>query len=296
MTITVDWLFKKFIAECSAYNKSYPTIRCYESSFRKLQAFNPAILNEPIHTVNKQFVKSYTVYLSELDISTASANHYIRDLRAFLYWCMENEYLLPYKIHLIKENQSLKDPYSRDEIAVLLRKPLISDPFTQWRDWAIVNWVLGVASRASTIVNVSMNDVDFKDDRILTRHNKNGKIYSIVMPPILKKVLLEYLRHRTFDSGYLFPAVNGEQLKVGGLSHSIAKYNRSRGIDKTSTHLFRHSFGVLWAENGGDVYRLQKIFNHSDIRTTQKYINLYGDNKDDEKFMEFNPLQSIKKS
>lgn len=295
MSITIDWLFKNFITECSAYNKSRPTIRSYESSYRKLQAFNPAIPGEYIHTINKQFVKSYTVYLSESDISTASVNHYIRDLRVFLYWCMENEYVLPFSVHLVKENQTLKDPYSREEISVLLRRPLISDTFIQWRDWAIINWVLGVASRASTIVNLLMQDIDLKEERILTRHNKNGKIYSVAMPPQLKKVLLEYMRHRVVDSEYLFCSIDGEKLQVGGLSHSIAKYNQSRGINKTSTHLFRHSFGALWAENGGDVYRLQKIFNHSDIRTTQKYINLYGNNNDDDKFLEFNPLQSIKK-
>ena len=32
------------------------------------------------------------------DLAPASINHYLRDIRAWLYWCMEMEYLEPYKI------------------------------------------------------------------------------------------------------------------------------------------------------------------------------------------------------
>ena len=294
MSDLVKGLFDCFIDESIAYNKTKPTIHSYKASFNRVLDFDPAVSEKPVHALDRRFVINYTLFLTKEGMSTASVNHYLRDIRVFLYWCMKNDYIVQYKVQLVKERKELKEPYTKEELRVLFRKPENSDPFTIWRDWAIIHWIIGVASRAATVTNILMSDIDLKEDKILTRHNKNGNIYSLSMPPELKKVLVEYLQHRTIKSEYLFCGNTGECIQVTGLHHSIAKYNRSRGINKTSIHLFRHSFGMLWAENGGDVFRLQKIFNHSDIKTTQGYVNLYTNDKGDSKFLSLNPLENLK--
>jgi integrase len=44
-------------------------------------------------------------------------------------------------------------------------------------------------------------------------------------------------------------------------------------IEKLSFHISRHTFGTLLAELGVPIYLLQEYMNHSDIKTTQKYIH-----------------------
>lgn len=294
MSTKVQWLFDNFVQECEAYKKSPSTIRGYKANYTRMANFDKTLPQKAIGAINKRFIVEYTMHLTQSGLKTASVNSYLRNARVFLYWCMENEYIPRFKVPMVKEREQLKEPYNRNELSVLLRKPSPNDAFTEWRTWAIINWIIGLGSRASTVVNIKMEDIDLKAGTVFTRHNKNGRVYSLDMPPQLRKALMEYMRYRSMQSDYLFCGYKGDQLLVTSLNHSIVKYNTARGVEKKGIHLFRHSFGMLWAENGGDVFGLQKAFNHSDIRVTQKYVNLYGNKGANDRFLKYNPLENMK--
>ena len=41
-----------------------------------------------------------------------SVNHYIRSVKVFLYWCMEQDEIAPFKIKMVKAQETIKDmPY-----------------------------------------------------------------------------------------------------------------------------------------------------------------------------------------
>jgi len=65
------------------------------------------------------------------------------------------------------------------------------------------------------------------------------------------------------SSDYLFCTAYGQQTTVDVIESQIARYNRKRGVEKTSLHMFRHTFAKKWILNGGDIFRLQKILGHS---------------------------------
>ncbi|MFW6015547.1 MAG: tyrosine-type recombinase/integrase [bacterium] len=63
----------------------------------------------------------------------------------------------------------------------------------------------------------------------------------------MSKVLQEYLLYRKGEADdYLFPTENSTNLKRSGLQSAIKRYNLSRGVNKTSMHLFRHTFAKKW--------------------------------------------------
>lgn len=291
---TVETLFSSFIRECSLYQKSHSTIENYQNSFKALCRHIDGIENSRIGTINKSLILDYTESLSSTYTSVATVNHYLRDIRAFLYWCMENEYLPQFKIKCVKDTTPLKTPYSKGDIKVLLRKPSPGDGFIEWRGWAIINTVIGCGARSQTLTNMLKQDIDFSNNSIYLRHNKDGrKNNSILLVPQLKKALLSYLRYNPYENDVLFPNIHGEHMTPNGLRGSIEAYNKNRGVNQTSVHLLRHTFGALWAENGGDVYELQRIMTHKDIRTTQNYINMYSDKNKNERSIKFNPLENI---
>ena len=47
--------------------------------------------------------------------------------------------------------------------------------------------------------------------------------------------------------------------------------------------------------NTGDVFRLQKMLGHRTLEMTRKYVNMFGDDLQ-ENFKTYNPLDRIKKS
>lgn len=291
---SVGCLYEQFLNECIVFKKATATMRSYQASMKMLFNTMQGIENESIIKLDKQFSVEYTVALSKRPVSASTINHYLRDFRAFIYWCMENHYILSYKLKLVRETEQLKDPYNKDELAVLLRQPQYEDTFVTWRTWAMINWMLSLGSRAQTVISILRKDVDFQDNSIMTRYNKNGKVKSFPLNTELKRVLTVYLRHIPVDDCiYLFPNYEGEMLTYNAFRLAVDDYNCERGVEKTSIHLFRHTFGKMWAENGGSVYELQAIFDHSDIRTTQRYINLYGDKFEPDRMARLNPLEKL---
>jgi integrase/recombinase XerD len=60
------------------------------------------------------------------------------------------------------------------------------------------------------------------------------------------------------------------------LEYEIAKYNKSRGVERTSIHVFRRNFAKQWVLNGGDIFRLQKILGHRSLDMVRRYADMYG--------------------
>ena len=120
---------------------------------------------------------------------------------------------------------------------------------------------------------------------------------------ITAKILKEYItlyRNLEEDSDLLgtdplFCNRFGERLTGDGLINAISKYNKNRGVTKTSIHLFRHTFAKDWILRGGDLFSLQKMLGHSSLDMVKNYANLYSrDIKD--KAEEFSFLSNTKRT
>ena len=74
----------------------------------------------------------------------------------------------------------------------------------------------------------------------------------------------------------------------------ITKYNQSRNVDKTSVHLFRHTFARTWLVNGGDIYRLKEILGHSSLAMVLEYVNMFSSDLR-VTFNDFNALEILKR-
>ena len=63
-------------------------------------------------------------------------NTYLRGLRAFLYYCMEMDYMADFKIRIPKVDKKLKETYTDTELNVLLKKPnLKTCGFSEYKIW-----------------------------------------------------------------------------------------------------------------------------------------------------------------
>lgn len=107
-------------------------------------------------------------------------------------------------------------------------------------------------------------------------------------------VMREYLKVRNGESNEaLFPNESGKPMTEAGLREAIRHYNRSRGVEKTSTHLFRHTFAERYLRNGGNPFNLQKILGHSTLDMTRHYCKIY-DADLIKGYDNFSPLSTLK--
>ena len=143
--------------------------------------------------VNEAGFKRYVIHLTDSGMTANSVNHYIRSVKVFLYWCMEQDEIAPFKIKMVKAQETIKDVYTQGELCALIQPPKREDSFVVWRSWAIINFILGTAAREATVCEMQMQDVSFDDRTITFRHLKNKHVQLLPMSEALASCLKKYI-------------------------------------------------------------------------------------------------------
>lgn len=294
--VSLNEAFNEFIQQKEANGLANDTIRNYNLSYRVFNNFNEFDAQTPVSAINNNLINCWINHMRKQEISPSTINHYLRDIRSFVNFCIKREYLLDTKIEIpqIKQQEELPKFYSEEDISKMLVKPKETDTFVEWRMWCIVNFVLATGARASTIRNVRINDIDYNNGSInLSNHTKNREALTIPLSSALGNALKEYTR-KWGVTDYLFPNVGNEQLTDRALRSGYVRYCKARGVEQTNIHGLRHSFARSWIINGGNVFKLQRIMGHKNLSMTNRYVKLFAqDLKAD--YESYSALDVIKK-
>ena len=286
--------FEHFINEKEALGKSPATLRSYRGSFGQ---FNKLVCTEDdlCKDIDSNRIYRWINIMKQDDIKVASINHYLRDIRTFLNWCMDakREFITePFKINMVDGQEESIKLFTDDEIHILLEAPHRTADFAEYRMWVIIQWVLATGNRASTICNIKMQDIDFKVKEVQLKHTKNKKATkAIPLSSEIISVIKEYIRKfrkTAAPEDYLFANVGDEQLSTNALRLSLERYCKSRGvfkeglnkhgerIGKSNIHGLRHNYAKGYVLSNGSMFKLQQMLGHSTLDMTRKYVNLFN--------------------
>ena len=145
--------------------------------------------------------------------------------------------------------------------------------------WLTAFYFAGI--RISDIVQIKWSD--FKDNRLFYVMNKNSKPVSLKIPYKAQVILDLYTNDKELNNGYVFPFlkdVNPKDtkavfVKTRNATKLCNKYLRRIAklceIEKPlSNHIARHSFGNIAGDKIHPLM-LQKLYRHSDLKTTLNY-------------------------
>jgi integrase/recombinase XerD len=291
--------FEEFLREKEIMGKSTATLTNYATTYGIfIDNMGYDDLETEVNAITLDSIYDWISIMREMDKKVSTINHYLRDMRTFLYWCMsvDKQYIAnTYKIQLLTGQEETLKIFTDEQIEALLEKPRKKDSFTTWRTWAIVNWVLATGNRAATVCEVKIEDINFDAKQILLRHTKNKQIQTIPLSPALEKVIKEYMRlfrSNAKPKHYLFPSIEGIQLTTNANRQAFERYCSDRDVDRHNIHGLRHSFARNWIRNGGSSFQLQQILGHATLDMTRKYVKLFGVDLQQD-FEEFNPLDNI---
>jgi integrase/recombinase XerD len=276
---TLAELFDDFQLENRVKNLSEMTIRFYDQNLVHFFRFMNDIGIDYVREIAKKHVDKFILWLKKKGLKATTINTYMRATRSFLYFAMRENYLIQFEINLIKADREQKEPYSEEEIKKLIKKPNIREcGFVEHRNWVLVNYLLETGNRLNTVLNLMVQDIDFDNGMVILTTTKNRKAQYNPISEQLIKVLTEYIRmYRLKEDDYLFINEFGEPLTRNSLQHSIARFNKKRGVEKTSIHAFRHTFAKHYITSGGDAFKLQRLLGHSTLDVTLNYVNLYSE-------------------
>lgn len=293
--ITLDRGYDEFIFYCRTRNLRPATIQFYDNSIRSIYKFIEPKM--PIKDITKATVDNFIIGCqNELNIKDITINTYLRALKAILYYFMKLGYMEKFHIPLVKYDKPVIETYTDQEVKILLKKPNRNKcTFTEFRDWTICNLLYATGIRCSNILNLKVKEVDLYNNLLYLKTTKNRKPLALPVTKSLQPIFREYISIRQgSEADYLFCTAYGDKLKRGSLNHSMQLYNHNRGINKTGIHRWRHTFAKQWILNGGDIFKLQKTLNHSDMDMVRNYVNMFTKDLQDG-FEDFNPLEFINK-
>lgn len=287
-------VFDLFLAAAAARGVREKSMETYQQHFHSIG--KRLDLSIPAAELKKADLDEMIFRMREENLSDRSINSYTRTLKVFLSWCNEEHYT-DLNISLYKAAEAVKETYTDRELEMLLKRPAASCNFCEFRNWTIVNFLLNCGCRAATVRNIQLRDVDLGHRQIQMRHSKNGKLQIIPLCSTMVSILREYMEIRSgAPEDYLFCNEFGGFLTESALRQAIAKYNRARGVERTSIHCFRHTFARKYlVDCGGDAFTLQKLMGHATLNMTRHYCNIY-DAEVVDNYEHLSPLAQLKKA
>lgn len=169
--VRFDNLKQDFLDDKKYSGTAEATLNGYRYDITRFLKF----LSDEQLAVNEAGFKRYVIHLTDSGMTANSVNHYIRSVKVFLYWCMEQDEIAPFKIKMVKAQETIKDVYTQEELCALIQPPKREDSFVVWRSWAIINFILGTAAREATVCEMQMQDISFDDRTIKFRHLLKAK-------------------------------------------------------------------------------------------------------------------------
>ena len=281
LNYSIEFCWSDFIWQRKTKGSAEATIDYYNRFYKKFCSFLSEVLGttpkeQPIATLTKMNEIQHLFVKSMGDVNIQTVNNYLRAYRSFGNFCEKQGYIDGFNCPIKEVEPSIKQVYTDNEIKKLLVKPNIEN-HSEFRNYVIINLILSTGARCNTIINIKMEDVDLEERIIIFNTTKAHKTTRIPLNITMTRILREYINYwgDYSQDGYLFFNEFGEQLTRSGLGTSIKRYNRKRGVEKTSLHLFRHTFAKKWLQNGGDIFTLQKVLTHSELTMVKRYANIY---------------------
>lgn len=257
-----------------------------QSYRRDIIQFQEYLDNErlPYAKIGTQEIKEYIEYLKKIGKKTSTISRNLASIRSF--------YQYQVRVKKVKKDPTdgMQSPkiekkapsiLSSAEVELLLEQPKDVD-LKGIRDKAMLEFAYATGMRVTEIISLNLDDVDFENSYVSC---SNGvKKRNIPLGTISLKALDEYVKTarpvmiKKEDEKALFVNVNGKRLTRQGFWKIIKYYKEQAHITKDITpHVLRHSFATHLLQNGADLKSIQMMLGHSDISSTQVYMQFQDD-------------------
>jgi len=267
-------VYQQFIQQLKIKGRSEQTFQSYHYHNKYFMEF----LGEDIFCdeITLSTLETYILYIKEKKGITngITINSYLRNISPIIKFAMKKGYILDeFMIPVVKEQEVIKEIYTQEELHDLLQKPKKRD-FVEMRTWTIIWTFSSTGIRARELRELLVKNVDLLNRTIIVNKTKNKKARILPISSSFAEVLEEYLEIRNGEGEqYLFPSVYETQLAMSSLQKSIKDYCNTRGIEKTSLHLFRHTFITNAVNKNVSPLILKRITGHSTMKELNRYYN-----------------------
>jgi integrase/recombinase XerC len=226
-------------------------------------------------------------------ISKRSCKRRLSSLRGFYYYLVDQNVVKENPFILVQSPKTDKKyPHAlyRDQVQEILKENAKRTDDLALRDQAILSLLYYCGLRASELVGLTLQDIDFRR-RIVRVMGKGSKERLVPFTEECKEVVQEYIdksrpelvNKKNVKTSYLFLSdysYDPGSLKEPKMTTRGLEYILDQIEEKTGTfvglhpHILRHSFATHLLENGADLRVIQELLGHASLNTTQVYTHM----------------------
>ena len=254
------------------------TLQSYKRDIRQFREYLES--NNINYTkVTEKTVKDYIENLEERGKKASTISRCIASIRSFYQYELKNKRVKKdptEKIQSPKIEKKAPSTLTFKEVSLLLEQPKTVD-LKGIRDKAMLEFAYATGMRVTEIISLDVEDVNLEEGFVTCRTGKKQR--NIPLGKLSLKALKEYMENArpvlNKDEGVkaLFVNINGKRLTRQGFWKIIKYYKEQAHITKDITpHILRHSFATHLLQNGADLKAIQLMLGHSDISSTQVYM------------------------
>ena len=229
--------------------------------------------------VTEETILEYMEFLREENKKESTISRSLASIRSFY------QYLIRVKkikkdptmtIESPKINKRTPNILTSKEVELLLDQPKDVD-LKGTRDKAMLEFAYATGMRVTEMISLDIDDVKLDEGYVVCRGRSKSR--NIPLGSMSLKALKEYIDDarpyliRDESEEALFVNVNGTRLTRQGFWKIVKYYKEQAHIEKDITpHVLRHSFATHLLQNGADLKAIQTMLGHSDISSTQVYM------------------------
>lgn len=234
--------------------------------------------------LNEQDIKDYLQHLQEVGKKSSTVSRHLASIRSFYQFLVRNKKVKvdpTNNIQSPKVEKRVPSVLTAQEVELLLDQPKDID-LKGTRDKAMLEFAYATGMRVTEIISLNIEDVNLEEGYVVCK--TGSKERNIPLGTMSLKALKEYVEEarpvliRDENVSALFVNINGQRLTRQGFWKIVKFYKEQAHITKDITpHVLRHSFATHLLQNGADLKAIQTMLGHSDISSTQVYMQFQND-------------------
>ena len=242
------------------------TIKTYCVEFSQLLYL---LKDTSVDTLNPERLRAYLLYcITKLKLSENQIHSRMNAIKFYFDQVLHREKFFFEEIPRPKKKSSLPKVFSKNDVAKIFAQ--VDNP----KHSLMLKLCYGMGLRVSEIVNLKITNIDSKRMQVHIEAAKGKKDRCVTLPSSILDDLRNY--YRTYrPKMYLFEGQYGGQYSTRSIQAVFknamqkAKINKSVGI-----HGLRHSYATHLLECGTDMYFIQRLLGHNNIKTTEIYAKV----------------------
>jgi integrase/recombinase XerD len=287
-----------------AEGRSPHTLVDYRASFDKLQEH---LGDPPFAQITRAQLVGFFAWLQdgytrepkgpiprgEIKLSPKTILNVHTALSALWHWAVTEEIVeknIVRQITLPDTPDPVIEPFTKEDIEAMLKackksSPWKSDPsvaherHTGDRDTAIIMLLLDTGLRAQELCNVKIGDINTTANniKVMGKGKKERVVYfGKRTSKVVWKDLLPRISTMKPDDLFIFvgPVDDPRQMERHILTRLVKRIGERAGVKDAHPHRFRHTFAITYLRNQGDIFTLQELLGHSDLKMVCHYARI----------------------